>query len=81
MPGLRSSSGTGGTCQSLVLIALATIVGQILKKRLFGDSSLSDGERMASGKVLAAWALIFWIGAITSGRFLAYTYTYVSYPG
>lgn len=65
----------------LALIALAVTFGQMLKKRVFNDSSLSDADRMAKGKALAAWSLIFWVGAVTAGRLLAYTYTYVSYPG
>jgi hypothetical protein len=29
---------------------------------------------------LAIWSLVLWVGAITAGRFLAYTYTYLVYP-
>ena len=65
----------------MLLIALAVIAMQMIKKRVFSESSLSDAERMANGKALATWSLIFWAGAVTAGRLIAYTYTYVSYPG
>ena len=65
----------------LTLIALAVTVMQALKKRVFSDPSLSDAAMMLKGKVLATWSLIFWVAAITAGRLLAYTFSYVSYPG
>ena len=64
----------------LGLIALALIITQMLKSRIFGDSTLSDIEMMAKGKVLAGFSLLFWFGVVTSARLLAYTYTCVSYP-
>jgi hypothetical protein len=33
------------------------------------------------GKRLAAWSLVVWAGAITAGRLLAYTYSYLTYNG
>ena len=65
----------------LVLIALAVGVMQMLKKRVFGDSGLSDDDMMVKGKALAIWSLIFWVGAVTAGRMLAYTYTYITFNG
>ena len=65
----------------ILLIALAVAAMQMLKKRVFGDSSLSDADRVAKARPLAAWSLIFWAGAVVAGRLLAYTYTYPSYPG
>jgi hypothetical protein len=35
---------------------------------------------MANGKALATLSLVFWLGAITAGRLLAYTATYLTYP-
>ena len=63
----------------LTLIALAVTVMHTIKKRVFGDSSLSDAAMMAKGKTLAVWSLIFWVGAVTAGRMLAYTYSYLKY--
>lgn len=63
----------------LTLIALAVTVMQMIKKRVFSDSSLSDSDMMVKGKALAMWSLIFWAGAVTAGRLLAYTYNYLKY--
>ena len=65
----------------LTLIGFAVTTMQILKNRVFSDPGLSEAAMMAKGKVFAAWSLIFWVGAVTAGRLLAYTYTYVSYLG
>ena len=65
----------------LALIGLAVTTMQMLKNRVFSDSGLSDTAMMTKGKLFAAWSLIFWIGAVSSGRLLAYTYSYVSYLG
>ena len=63
----------------LTLIGLAVTVMQTLNKRVFSDSSLNDAAMMVKGKALATWSLIFWVGAVTAGRLLAYTYTYLKY--
>lgn len=64
----------------LTLIGVAVTIMQMLKNRVFSDQSLSETAMMAKGKVFATWSLIFWIGAVTAGRMLAYTYTYLTYP-
>jgi hypothetical protein len=33
----------------------------------------------AKGRALAKWSLVLWIAAITAGRLLAYTYSYLLY--
>ena len=48
---------------------------QMLRNRVFADANLSEAAMMAKGRVFAVWALIFWVGAVTAGRLLAYTYT------
>lgn len=63
----------------LTLIGIAVTMMQMLKKRVFSDSNLSDAAMMMKGKALATWSLIFWAGAVTAGRLLAYTYTYLKY--
>ncbi len=60
----------------LSLIALAVITMQRIKNRVFVNASLSEAARVARGKVMAKLSLGLWIGAITAGRLLAYTYTY-----
>ena len=59
----------------LTLIGLAMASMQMLRNRVFADSSLSESAMMAKGRVFAVSSLIFWVGAITAGRLLAYTYT------
>src|SRR5262245_36652820 len=63
----------------LTFIALGVVAMRKLKKRVFGDSSLSDSEMMLKGKALAAWSLVFWFGVVTAGRMLAYTYNFLKY--
>ena len=63
----------------LTLIGLAVAFMQMLKNRVFNDSSLSESAMMMKGRVLAMWSLVFWTGAVTAGRLLAYTYNYLKY--
>ena len=63
----------------LTVIAFGLITAKKIKQRVFDDSSLSERAMIAKGKTMAKWSLAFWIGAITAGRFLAYTYTYITY--
>jgi hypothetical protein len=64
----------------LVLIAFGMVATIKLKTRIFTDPNMSESDMMIRGKALAIWSLVFWLGAVTSARMLAYTYTYVSYP-
>jgi hypothetical protein len=59
----------------LTLIGFAMASMQMLRNRVFADSSLSEAAMMAKGRVGAICSLIFWVGAVTAGRLLAYTYT------
>ena len=63
----------------LTCIALAVIVMQKIYTRVFGDAGLSEALMEAKGRTLAKWSLVLWIAAITAGRLLAYTYTYLLY--
>jgi len=62
---------------SLIGIGMWTVTR--IKKRVFDDTTLSEAARMARGAALARWSLVIWIGVITAGRLLAYTYTYLLY--
>jgi hypothetical protein len=75
----------------LVLIALAMVLQRMISRRVFGDPTAASGRvgggqpddvagaqtafRPRSLKTLAAASIVCWAGAITAGRFLAYTYT------
>lgn len=61
----------------LGLIGVAVWILLKLKKRVFGDATLSEAAMETSGRTLAMWSLVFWMGAITMGRLLAYTYTWI----
>ena len=64
----------------LLLIGSAVWVMAKLKDHVFEDAGLDDAAMMAQGKTLAKWSLVLWIGAITAGRLLAYTYKYLTFP-
>ena len=61
----------------LSLIAVALVVVRKMQTSLFGDASLSEADMIERGKTMARVSLILWIAAITAGRLLAYTYTYI----
>jgi hypothetical protein len=63
----------------LTCIALAVIVMQKIYTRVFGDAGLSEALMEVRGRALAKWSLVLWVAAITAGRLLAYTYTYLLY--
>jgi len=51
----------------------------MMKNRVFSDPTLSEPAMMMKGKALATWSLVLWVGAVTAGRLLAYTYSYIKY--
>ena len=63
----------------LTLIGVGVAVMQMIRKRVFNDSGLSDSAMMLKGKTLATWSLVLWAGAVTAGRLLAYTYNFLKY--
>jgi hypothetical protein len=65
----------------MILIVAGMVAMVMLKKRVFIDPGLSEKDMMLRGKIWAILSLLFWVGVVTSGRMLAYTYTHVSYPG
>src|SRR5216117_2649179 len=64
----------------LLLIAFAVWVMTKLKSRVFNDSTLNEAATIGRGRTLAKWSLALWIGVITAGRLLAYTYNYLTFP-
>jgi hypothetical protein len=63
----------------LSVIAAAVVVMVKIKRRVFDDPTLSEETMVARGRRLAMSSLALWIAAITAGRLLAYTYTYIRY--
>ena len=56
----------------MVFIALAVVNVRMLKKQVFQDPLIDKVPPSARAKLLAITSLICWLGAITSGRLLAY---------
>jgi hypothetical protein len=56
----------------MAFIALAVINLRMLKTHVFRDPLIDKAPPSTRGKILALTSLIFWLGAIISGRLLAY---------
>src|SRR2546426_311299 len=56
----------------MVFIALAIITLRMIKTDVFLNPLIDKVPPSAKARMLAVLSLIFWIGAITSGRLLAY---------
>jgi hypothetical protein len=63
----------------LTFIGLAVFTMYKLNVQVFGDSSMSEAAMVAKGKIMATWSLVFWIGAVGSGRLLSETARYFFY--
>src|SRR5438552_18400836 len=53
-------------------IALALINQRILRTRVFGEPLVDKKPLTSDVKLLAVTSMIFWLGAITAGRLMAY---------
>ncbi len=56
----------------MVFIILALINHRMLRIRLFSDPQIDKAPLSTNLKILAVTSMLFWLGAITSGRLLAY---------
>jgi len=56
----------------MVFIALAVVNLKMMRTRVFRDPMIDKVPPSKMAKILAIASLIFWLGAITSGRLLAY---------
>jgi hypothetical protein len=63
----------------LTLIGIAIWVMNKMQKTVFGNPSLSESDMMAKGKMLAISSLVLWMSAVTAGRLLAYTCSWLMY--
>ena len=62
----------------LTLIALALVAARSIWKRMPGNQGAVQNPVPSKLKMLAGFSLAMWGAAIFAGRFLAYTYTYLS---
>jgi hypothetical protein len=58
----------------LACIALGVAGMRLLKKQVFRDPRLGEGPVPMKGKIVAGASVLLWLGTITAGRLLAYTY-------
>ena len=56
----------------MAFIAVAVVVMYLIKARVFSDPFTDKRPIEMNGKILAFTSMICWLGAITSGRLLAY---------
>lgn len=56
----------------MVFIAMALVNLKMMRTRVFRDPLIDKVPPPRMAKILAITSLIFWLGAITSGRLLAY---------
>ena len=63
----------------LTVITTALVIMSRIQRRVFDDPNLSEQDMIARGATLARISLVLWLCAITAGRLLAYTYTYLLY--
>jgi hypothetical protein len=63
----------------LSFIGLAVFIMRKMSIQVFGDTSLDEMAMIARGKTMAAWSLVFWVGAVSAGRLLSETSKYMLY--
>jgi len=56
----------------MAFIVLAVITQRVIQTRVFGDPEIDARPFSSNAKMLAVLSLVFWLGAITAGRLLAY---------
>src|SRR5688572_12326876 len=59
----------------LLLIAVGLVLFVRIGRRVFDETAGEEHARLPMVKRLAIVSLVCWVGAITAGRFLAYTYS------
>jgi len=64
----------------LMMIGSAIWILTKLQKEVFADTTVTEADMMARGASLAKWSLALWVGAVSAGRLLAYTYRHVLFP-
>jgi hypothetical protein len=56
----------------MVFIALALINLRMIRRQILRNPSVDEGPLPSNARILALTSLFFWLGAITTGRLLAY---------
>jgi hypothetical protein len=56
----------------MIFIILAVVNLRLMRRRVFADPELDTRPLSSQARMLAATSLIFWVGATTAGRLMAY---------
>jgi hypothetical protein len=64
----------------LMMIGSAIWILTKLQNEVFADPTATEADLMVRGASLAKWSLALWLGVISAGRLLAYTFKYILYP-
>ena len=56
----------------LIFVALGVVNMQMMRNRIFRNPSIASGVLPPNARMLAVTSLVFWIGATTAGRLIAY---------
>jgi hypothetical protein len=64
----------------LAMIGSAIWILTKLQKEVFAGTTVTERDMLARGATLAKWSLVLWVGAISAGRLLAYTFKYILFP-
>lgn len=56
----------------MAFVALAVVNMALIRRRVFRNPALDLGPVSGLGRILAVTSLVFWAGAITAGRLMAY---------
>jgi hypothetical protein len=56
----------------IIFIILALVNLRLQRRRVFADPELDARPLSSQARLLAATSLIFWVGATTAGRLMAY---------
>jgi len=59
----------------LVLISIAAPLMWMMQKKIFADSSISEGDLLRNTRKIAVAQLILWLAVLVAGRLIAYSFT------
>ena len=69
---LAKKLGNADFYVKMAFIAVAVVTLRMLRTDVFGDPSMDDRPPSSKARILAVTSLVCWLGAIVSGRLLAY---------
>ena len=64
----------------LTMVGCAVWILTKLQNQVFARPTATEADILARGAKLAKWSLALWVGVISAGRLLAYTFKYILFP-